>query len=240
MVLQPNEFYTCIPLTGKSSQALCEEIKIASLQKPEFFEWRRDYFEEDDEATQSFIFEALKKENKKIIYTFRDKREGGAREISNACRLRAIQHCIQCKGADLIDIELDSQPNFLKEVRDALKHQECGLLLSHHNFETTYSVETMVAIFQRMENAGADVLKLAVTSKNKEDVNRLIRAASLYKEKSEKAMILISMGELGKLTRVFPEYIGSCLTYVCGQQGTAPGQVTMEELHTLRHALNVE
>ena len=47
-MLSKNQFVTCIPLVSDNEEDLYREIDEALTQKPDYLEWRRDYFLEDD------------------------------------------------------------------------------------------------------------------------------------------------------------------------------------------------
>ena len=47
-MLSKNQFVTCIPLVSDNEEDLYREIDEALAQKPDYLEWRRDYFLEDD------------------------------------------------------------------------------------------------------------------------------------------------------------------------------------------------
>ena len=64
-----------------------------------------------------------------------------------------------------------------------------------------------------MKYIGADIPKVAFTPNSEEDVEKLIRGASLAHEKIGD-LIAISMGELGQKTRKEGDSIGSCINFV--------------------------
>lgn len=237
-MLKKNCFYTCIPLTENNEIDLLQEIHDASAQQPDYLEWRRDYFTDDSLEVEKRILSQLKKEKPKLIYTFRDEKEGGVCPTDNAKRSRHIENALASGAVDCVDIELNSSEAFMQAVRKQVSDAGKSLILSHHHFEKTYSVEEMTAIFSKMEVKGADILKLAVTAATKEDVCSLITAASAFSSRTDKPMILIAMGAAGKMTRIIPDSFGGGLTYAAGVRKTAPGQVTIDEIRRIREQLN--
>ncbi|HIC97546.1 MAG TPA: type I 3-dehydroquinate dehydratase, partial [Aquificaceae bacterium] len=75
--------------------------------------------------------------------------------------------------------------------------------------------------------------KVAVMAHTLEDVQRLLCAAS--EEKYEK--ILISMGEVGRVSRVCAYVFGSVITYASFKTSLAPGQLPLEEMVRLRELI---
>lgn len=240
-MLRKNQFATCIPLTSGTEEMLWNEIDHALDQNPDYIEWRRDYFLEDAYALE---IEYLKKIKEKLgetglIYTFRNKREGGFCQVEEKERLKFIDICAKSGTAAYIDIELESSDAFLVAVKELTRKNNTGLLISHHDFEKTYSEKQIVDIFNRMNAKGADVLKLAMYAQNKEDVQRLVAVVSAYGLKFEAPIIAISMGEAGCISRIIPDILGGSLTYASGAESTAPGQMTVREILELRRILGV-
>ncbi|MEG1618619.1 MAG: type I 3-dehydroquinate dehydratase [Eubacterium sp.] len=240
-MLQKKHYATCIPLVSQNEETLWCEIDNAIQQNPDYLEWRRDYFLEDCFETEKKMLKGFKQKIGKtgLIYTFRDVNEGGFRNVAELERLKFITYWIEKGMANYIDIELDSSDAFLGQIQNLISDSSVRLLLSHHNFHKTYSAEKMMDIFKRMESKGADVLKLAMYAENEDDVKRQIEVAYTYGMKSEKPIIVISMGSLGTISRVFPDFIGGSLTYVAGKESTAPGQLTIKEISRLREKLGV-
>ncbi|MDO4288253.1 MAG: type I 3-dehydroquinate dehydratase [Eubacterium sp.] len=239
-MLKKNTFAVCVPLTGENSEVLLGEIDAALAAKPDFLEWRRDYYTEEDAAQEQAVLARLAACEAGVIFTFRSAAEGGVRSCSDEERLAAIRRCVDAKAADYIDIELEGDPEFTAAVKALLSKEDCGLLLSHHNFERTYTMAEIVEILRRMEAAGADVLKLAMLPINKEDLRREITAVQNYSLASDKPIVMIAMGELGKITRIAPDILGGSLSYAVVKNSTAPGQLSIAEIRHARRALGVE
>lgn len=242
-VIEKNKFAACIPLISETEEALFKEVEKIVKRPIDFLEWRRDYFRPGTTLTideEIRILKELKKRcgNCSIIYTYRSHGEGGAYETAARVRLKAIS--IAKDMIDYVDVELKSEPSFLKGVKAILNNSDCELILSHHNFEKIPCRKDIEEIYDAMENQGAAVLKLAVNPASQEDLRQLI-GASLKKDKSTlKPIIAIAMGTLGRITRIAPDLCGGSLTYVTGSGKTAPGQLSIEEILILRKSLGLE
>ncbi|MGV8907082.1 MAG: type I 3-dehydroquinate dehydratase [Acetobacterium sp.] len=243
ILIEKNKFASCMPLISENDDGLFEEAEKAIVSQVDFLEWRRDYFRPGELLSFDEEMKILKKlknlKNLKgspgIIYTFRSHKEGGAYETPDHVRLSAIGFAVAM--ADYVDIELKSDPIFLKGVKEVLKNGCCGLILSHHQFKKTPNGKEIEEIYDVMEEQGADVLKLAVMPSSDEDMRQLIGASLKKNENTFKPIIAIAMGALGGITRVVPDLCGGSLTYVAGIGKTAPGQLTVEEIMMLRKSL---
>jgi len=102
--------------------------------------------------------------------------------------------------------------------------------LSYHNFTETPDNDELLERAQLAEEIGANVVKLAVMPKSKEDVFRLLDVTRTLDRKLDCPVITMSMGELGAMSRVNGWLYGSCLTFAVGVEVSAPGQIAIEPL----------
>ena len=91
-----------------------------------------------------------------------------------------------------------------------------------------------------MAESGADVIKLAVTPKNEQDVLRLYEVEYQYKKQERKPFITIAMGDVGKVTRISGLFTGSCMTFGYIGRPSATGQISAKVLAQLRKDLTEE
>ncbi len=102
-------------------------------------------------------------------------------------------------------------------------------LISHHDFEGV--PDDLDAIFQRLSQSKADVIKLAVKAHD------IVDSIALWKlieraEAAGKQIIPIAMGDAGKWTRILGLAHGTFLTYASLDAGkeTAGGQITAKDM----------
>lgn len=87
-----------------------------------------------------------------------------------------------------------------------------------------------------MEEAGADICKIAVMPKEKVDVKTLINASKKANKELNAPIITMSMGELGAVTRICTRMTGSVVTFGAGVNASAPGQPPCEMVRFLLKA----
>ena len=106
------------------------------------------------------------------------------------------------------------------------------LVLSSHDFEKTPPRDVLVERYRQMEALGGDLPKIAVMPQSQRDVMVLLSAMT---EASAACgpLIGISMGELGKLTRVRGGAFGSVMTFASKGKASAPGQIDAETLASM-------
>ncbi len=138
---------------------------------------------------------------------------------------------------DMVDIEVDS-PIGLSLVSLA---KSCGklVLISDHNYLNTPSGDDLETVYSHALAFGPDIVKLAYQAESRDDMVRLMTFAhNKTADVSRPLVCVISMGEVGCVSRIMAGVFGSCLTYgYLGDTGVAPGQSSVTELATGVHAL---
>ena len=142
-------------------------------------------------------------------------------------------------GADYVDIEIETDKSYKKEIIIHARQAGCKVLISYHNYEITPDRDELIKIVNECYAYGADIAKIACMVNSKEDAARLI---SLYDPEENsikpKSLISIGMGEMGKITRVITPILGSPFTFASHSIGKemASGQI---EYKTLKNILNL-
>lgn len=226
----------CIPVTGKNREEILKELELLQKLKPDLVEWRIDCYE--DWRVEEKIREMLETINDKLnqiplLFTFRTAREGGSSDISFADYVKLLKGAAKTGLVDLIDVEVFFQEKETVDLVEALKQEKVSIVGSNHHFDKTPSVEEMLGYLRKMDEYGADILKLAVMPKNKLDVCRLLETSVRISGESVKPVVTMSMGKTGVLSRICGECTGSCITFAAGSRASAPGQIEAEKLREL-------
>ncbi len=139
-------------------------------------------------------------------------------------------------GAGWVDVEIDSEPVFMDEIINFAKSRKCKVILSYHNFTTTPSVAELEELTSLCFKRGGDIAKIACMANRTSDVARILSLYSKYTN-----LLALSMGEMGKISRIAALSLGAPFTYVSLQEAksTAPGQMTLNEMKTILDILNI-
>ena len=82
-----------------------------------------------------------------------------------------------------------------------------------------------------MQDYGADIPKMAVMPRNKQDVLTLLSATLEMSEQfADRPIITMSMAGTGVVSRLTGETFGSALTFGAATKASAPGQINVNEL----------
>ena len=208
----------CIPIMATSLEESIIEARKTTEMKCDMLEWRMDCIE-GKIRRDSFInaWNEIRRAagNRPVIVTLRTKTQGGKRELSVSEYNAALRKIISEIRPAYIDIELvgsGSDAN-VRMLAVMAKKRGIGVIVSYHDLSFTEEARDIELLLCRMKYIGADIPKVAFTPNSEEDVEKLIRGASLAHEKIGE-LIAISMGELGQKTRKEGDSIGSCINFV--------------------------
>jgi 3-dehydroquinate dehydratase-1 len=132
--------------------------------------------------------------------------------------------------AEAVDIDISSPDESIEGVVDAAHDNDVTVIASHHDFDRTPPIDSMMETLEQAWEIG-DVAKLAVTPEDEGDVLDLLRLTLEARDGGYGPLCAISMGALGSYTRFVAPLYGSCLTYASHGDGTAPGQLTVQEVN---------
>lgn len=232
----------CAPVVGRTREEILTQAGELRDSSPDLAEWRADWFEGvRDKARIREILEALREElgEMPLLVTFRTRQEGGEQEISGEAYEEFLEEVLASGQADLLDVELFMGEELLAGIVEKAHGQGVKVVASSHDFQKTPNMGEMVERLQRMEKAGADLLKLAVMPRDPGDVLTLFAATWQMKERQEgQPVITMAMGGKGLISRMAGEIFGSALTFASVGKTSAPGQVEVRELQPVLKLLH--
>ncbi len=229
----------CIPIMGKTKEALlCEAAEVMNYPC-DIVEWRIDHFDAvfNKEVlldTLQTLYEVLV--DKVLLVTFRTSNEGGEKTIDIQTYMEVLESVITSRSLDIIDLECFFDTDAIQHLVSVAQDHQVHVIMSHHNFNETLAHEDIITCFKAMESKGADILKIAMMPTTKEDVLTLMSATLATQHMLNKPLIAMSMGKLGVISRLCGELYGSCVTFGCMDTISAPGQVNA---HEVKHMLEV-
>lgn len=171
-----------------------------------------------------------------MILTNRPKREGGGFKGSEETRVELLLEGI-ARGVACIDVEL-STPKLLREhVVEQAKKSKVTVLMSHHDFALTPSIETLIGIVKRLAEAGCDIAKIVTFAKEPRDAIIVLDFLTQAQDVVDVPVMAFAMGDAGRVTRIVAPLFGSPITYAAAGGATAPGQLDVEVTKRLLHEL---
>lgn len=231
----------CIPLVGHTAPEILKEAQRLPDYSPDLAEWRADFFEDalKPDCTVK-ILGALREYigELPLLFTYRTKKEGGGFALPAGEYADLLLEAARSKFADLFDVELSTSPDVLSRLIPGI--QSCGakVILSSHNFETTPSLSEMVSKLHKMQEAGADLVKIAVMPHSASDVLALLSAVEAIHREGQTLVIGMAMGGTGLISRLSGEIFGSAVTFGAAEKASAPGQIDAAQLRRILELLH--
>lgn len=206
-------------------------IRANSINMADIIELRIDMF---DNISPGHVMEMLRtakdKFNKPLITTVRDISEGGQRDIPDRFALYAAAAPL----SDLVDVEVNSE-SLLQRVK-GIMNDRTFLIGSYHNFDLTPQDDFLDGIVMRGKMLGSDMVKVAVTATDRDDLIRLLLFTLRHKDTG---MITMCMGEQGSPSRIIAPVFGSVIAYGYINKPSAPGQLSVMQLSEIFSLLNI-
>ncbi len=206
-------------------------------------EWRVDHYREVfsfDEVAETLVLIHEMLDGLPLLFTFRTLAEGGEQDISIRQYRDLYEHVIHTGLVDMVDIELFKVESLGKRLIEEIKSLNIPLIISSHDFKETPADPVLLYRLNVMEHFGADIGKLAVTPNNERDVLRLMELTRRANAFVSMPIITMSMGNLGKISRLAGGTTGSVMTFgsLSSDSTSAPGQLPVKALKQIIQLLN--
>ena len=232
-----------LPIVEQTEEAILEKAAQFSTWKSDCVEWRVDLFADAQDLSAvarcaAKLRVALK--NKLLLITFRTKAEGGHAALSHEDYLRFFRTVLDTDCADLIDLEFFTAGADLSGLIADAHTAGAAVVCSSHDFRKTPPRAELVDRMVRMQQAGADLPKLAVMPRSRTDVLTLLAAtAEMADCHPDTPVITMSMGALGAVSRLAGEAFGSAMTFANPGTASAPGQIPLDVVNAALECLKL-
>lgn len=207
-----------------------EALDRSRLADADIIEWRADYLpKEDILAVAPAVFE--KCVGKEVIFTLRTIAEGGQIALTDEEYVTIIKEIAAIYQPDYIDFEYYSHQAVFEQMLEFP-----NLVLSYHNFQET--PENLMEILSELTSLSPAVVKIAVMPQSEQDVLDVMNYTRGFKTlHTDQAYATMSMGNLGKLSRLAGPLTGSCWTFASLDEASAPGQLSLAAMRKIREVL---
>ncbi|MGN0334076.1 MAG: type I 3-dehydroquinate dehydratase [Lachnospiraceae bacterium] len=231
----------CVPIIAETEEEILRKAEEILTYPVDLIEWRVDFFEnaynlEAVEAVLSGLREILGETP--LLFTFRTEKQGGCKDMVSQDYF-ALNLAVAMYGCvDLIDLEIYQDLERAENVIAMLHGAGIKVIASHHDFDKTPTRSEIMEKLSKMEELGADILKIAVMPNEIGDVARLLKITGRTSINMEKPLVTMAMGEMGMVTRIAGESFGSDITFGSIGETSAPGQLQVEDLRKVLEILH--
>lgn len=211
-----------VPIMPRSIEDI-ETLDMARLDFADLIEWRADYLSKDDILQVApAVFEKLA--GREVIFTIRTSREGGRISLTDEEYVFLIKKVASLYQPEFIDFEYYSHKDVFDEMLDFP-----NLVLSYHNFQET--PENYMEMMSELTSFSPAVVKMAVMPQTEQDVLDVMNYTRGFKTLNvQQTYATVSMGTLGKLSRLSGILTGSCWTFASLDETSAPGQMSLASM----------
>ena len=208
-----------------------QAIDVLRYQDADIIEWRADFLpKETILQVAPAIFEKFA--GRELVFTLRTRSEGGQIELSSEEYVQIIKEVAQLYQPDYIDFEYFSYKDVFDQMLDFP-----NLVLSYHNFQET--PENLMEILSELTSLNPKVVKIAVMANTEQDVLDLMNFTRGFKTLNpEQEYVTISMGKVGKVSRITSDVTGSSWSFASLDEASAPGQISLSSMKKIRELLN--
>ena len=197
----------------------------------DIIEWRADFLpKEAILQVAPAIFEKFA--GRELLFTLRTRAEGGEIDLSSEEYVQIIKDVAQLYQPEYIDFEYFSHKDVFEEMLDFP-----NLVLSYHNFQET--PDNMMEILSELTSLTPKVVKVSVMAHTEQDVLDLMNFTRGFKTLNpEQEYVTISMGKVGKVSRITSDVTGSSWSFASLDAVSAPGQISLSNMVKIREILN--
>lgn len=239
------KFELCYPIMETDKTSFVDKIISLENEKNDLIELRIDYLLGKGVAIDEII-EMIKhisvSTSKKIIVTIRTDREGGKYVLNEKIYYDYIEKIYLETMVDYIDVEYKVYISNEEKYETLFKKKLKKIILSTHIFDKTLSKKQYEILFNDMLRPYIDIVKCAVFTNTKKelfDYMMVARKSSKIIENAKKECIFIAMGEVGRLSRLWPEYTNTKVVFLTTNSENASkiGQFSYENFVKYRKLL---
>ena len=232
----------CVSIVGTTVDEIINEAHQLKDIPKDLVEWRADGFDDifDFEKVKTVLLQ-LRKElgETPLLFTFRTAKEGGEKSIDDMTYIALNKIAVESGKVDLVDVELFAGKTVVEDVLNVAHQNQVKVIASNHDFEKTPSKEELISRLQKMQEMGADILKIAVMPESTKDVITLLSATEeMCTNYAKQPIVTMSMSKGGLISRLAGETFGSAITFGAAKKASAPGQIPVEDLRKVLEILH--
>ena len=167
-------------LCGSDAAGMIEQAQFAKTLPVDVLEWRIDFLDEaydvDSIVDCGRKLRAAVGEDMPILMTFRTAKEGGEKPAEPELYANINIALAESGIVDLIDVEAFTGDDVVERIISAAHAAGVFVIASNHDFEKTPPREEIVSRLCKMQDQGADILKIALMPQCRADVLTLMDA----------------------------------------------------------------
>ena len=226
----------CVPITGRGKDQIVEQAQAIAQAAPDLAEWRVDYLEEAGGKKDIIdILVAIRNAlgDIPLLFTYRTESEGGYGRVGWSHYAELLEWAACRPEIDLIDVEAMGLDVDTEGLIHIIHGRGTPVIASVHYCGEMPGKKERKEALRFLRQSGGDIIKMAFTPQNEEDVLDLMSWTYKKSKKMEQPLVTMAMGDAGRVSRVSGRLTGSAMTFGCLDEASAPGQIPVSELRRI-------
>lgn len=221
-----------VPIMPRSLEE-AQAIELSKFDDVDIIEWRADFLSKEAiMVVAPAIFEKFA--GREVLVTIRTDKEGGNIQLTDDEYVQLLKDINAIFNPDYIDFEYFSHMDAFQQMLNF-----SNLVLSYHNFDET--PENLMEAFSELTALAPRVVKIAVMPESEQDVLDLMNYTRGFKTLNpEQEYATMSMGKLGRISRLSGDVFGSSWSFASLEHVSAPGQIALADMKKIREVLNAD
>lgn len=241
-----NKYELCYPILEYDKVLFMDKVASLEKEKNKLLELRIDYLLKSgvsiDEIIMIINYIHIDLTQKKIIVTIRTEAEGGKVSLDDKTYYNYIEKLYLHTSVEYLDVEYNMYSKNESNYDKLFKNKYKKVILSNHIFDKALSKRKYESLFNNMTKTHIDYVKCATYVKTKKELfDFMITARKCSKNinNMRKECIFIAMGEIGGLSRLWPEFTNTKIVFLTayGENANKIGQFTYENFVKYRNLL---
>ncbi len=162
------------------------------------------------------------------IVACRSPQFGGFFQGTEEERISRLEAAVQA-GATAVDVEYFAPQDLRSRVLSAAREHGVPVLVGYENMQCTPNREALTAGLREIKALSPDLIKLAVRAHSHEDLLTLLQVVIEARSFLDVPFAAIALGASGAPSRPMACILGASFTYCAMEQGSVPGQLTIQE-----------
>lgn len=218
----------CLPIIKSTIKEVLQTIE-KNRKEYDVFEIWVDYLQDDQTIILDEVKNLVKQLNDKLLLVFR-KQNHETISMPFDERKKILQICANTNV--LVDLDIDDQQEDIAFIQD---HKLIlNIVCSYHNYKKTPELKELEKIIEQMKIIQPRIFKIATMCVTEQDPIILLELL-LELKKQKLDTVILGMGEMGKITRIFGPLLGNVITFAPAtkEEESAPGQLTKQQLENI-------
>lgn len=235
-----NKPLICVSLKAGNIIGIKDELIVLKHKRFDIIEIRADFYAgailDDIKEIVGMIRKSFPEV--KVMFTMRSRRHGGmcpypADDIRNI-----LLSAASFDEIDIIDVEKEIAEKKRAIIRQIMSNGR-KVIISCHDYSDDFRRETIVEKLKNLKSFDADYIKYVISPTCEDDVYNLLSAVTVFKKAyPDSHLITHAMGDMGTISRVVAEFIGSEIAFAEGFNRGTIGQIDVNNMNLIVDAIH--